>query len=94
MHLQAVAATRPRPQIPAMPTGGQIRMARALLRLTTAQLARLSGVAPSTIARCERVDGLPPVSIRTLEKIKTALEAAGVEFIAGNNGPGIRLRRR
>jgi transcriptional regulator with XRE-family HTH domain len=91
---QVVAAARQRPQPPAVPTGGQIRMARALLRLTAAQLARLAGVAASTIARCEAADGIPPVSVRTLEKIRRALEGAGVEFLAGNNGPGVRLRRR
>jgi hypothetical protein len=32
--------------------------------------------------------------VRTLEKIRRALEAAGAEFLAGNNGPGVRLRRR
>jgi predicted transcriptional regulator len=36
-------------------------MARALLRLTAAQLARSAGVAASTIARCEAADGIPPV---------------------------------
>ena len=69
-------------------------MARALLRLTAAQLARMAGVAASTIARCEAVDNIPPVSVRTLEKIRRALEGAGIEFLAGNNGPGVRLRRR
>jgi predicted transcriptional regulator len=76
-----------------MPTGGQIRMARAQLRLTAAQLARVAGVAASTIARCEAADGIPPVSVRTLNKIRKALEDAGVEFLGGN-GPGVRLRRR
>jgi hypothetical protein len=65
-------------------------MATALLRLTAAQLGRSAGVAASTIARGRD----PAVSVRTLEKIRRALEAAGVEFLAGNNGPGVRLRRR
>jgi hypothetical protein len=29
-----------------------------------------------------------------LQKIQRALEEAGVEFIHGGNGPGVRLRRR
>jgi hypothetical protein len=34
------------------------------------------------------------VGVGTLEKIRDALEAAGVEFISGGNGPGVRLRQR
>jgi hypothetical protein len=32
--------------------------------------------------------------ITTLEKIRNAFEAARTEFLAGNIGPGVRLRRR
>lgn len=78
-----------------MPTAEQIRAARALLRMSAAELGRRAGVAASTIARCEAGDGIPQkVTVSTLEKIQRALEAAGVEFIAGGNGPGVRLRRR
>jgi hypothetical protein len=34
------------------------------------------------------------VRVDTLEKIRDTFEAAGVEFISGGNGPGVRLRRR
>jgi hypothetical protein len=30
----------------------------------------------------------------TLESVQRTLEEAGVEFITGGNGPGVRLRRR
>jgi len=90
---QAVAAFPQRPQLPTMPTAEQIRAARALLRWSAAHLARVAGVAASTVARCEAGSGIPPVGVRTLQKIQRALEDAGVEFIAGN-GPGVRLRRQ
>jgi predicted transcriptional regulator len=77
-----------------MPTAEQIRAGRALLRWSAAQLARAARVAASTIARCEAGSGIPPVGVPTLQKIQRALEEAGVEFITGGNGPGVRLRRR
>src|SRR4051812_14652296 len=89
-----VAAPSRRPQPPTMPTADQIRAARALLRWSAARLARAAGVATSTVARCEAGSGIPSVGVPTLQKIQRALEAAGVEFIASNNGPGVRLRRR
>ena len=93
---QAVAAPGRRSQPLAMPTADQIRAARALLRLSAAQLARMAGVAASTIARCEAGSGIPAVGIRTLQKIQQALEDAGIEFTRENagGGPGVRLRRR
>jgi hypothetical protein len=65
-------------------------MATALLRLTAAQ----PPAQPASPRVRSPADGIPPVSVRTLEKIRRALEAAGAEFLAGNNGPGVRLRRR
>jgi transcriptional regulator with XRE-family HTH domain len=85
-----VPPSQPRP----MPTAEQIRAARALLRWSAVQLARRAGLAASTVARCEAGSGLPPVGVPTLQKIQRALEAGGVEFISGGNGPGVRLRRR
>jgi transcriptional regulator with XRE-family HTH domain len=76
-----------------MITGGQIRMARAALRLGVRELAALAGVAPMTISRLENEQsgGL----LDTIKKIKAALEAAGVVFIDQNgHGPGVRLRDR
>jgi hypothetical protein len=32
--------------------------------------------------------------IATLEKIRAALEAAGIEFLQNTGGVGVRLRRR
>jgi hypothetical protein len=38
--------------------------------------------------------GRASVKEKTIEKVRTALEAAGVEFIAADDGgPGVRLRK-
>ena len=66
-------------------------MARVATGLGVRDLARASGVSTDTIARLERGDSLKD---STLSAIRTALEAAGVEFIPENGGgPGVRQRR-
>jgi DNA-binding MurR/RpiR family transcriptional regulator len=66
-------------------------MARAALMLGIRELASLADVSPTTITRFER--GAPSFS-STRTAIRTALEAAGVEFIAENGGgAGVRLRK-
>jgi transcriptional regulator with XRE-family HTH domain len=79
-------------QMAAMPTGAQIRAARALLGISARELARRARVSPRTVTSAEGVDGAPPVQVRSLELIRAALEAAGVEFTR-NNGVGVRRRR-
>jgi DNA-binding XRE family transcriptional regulator len=70
----------------------QCRMARAGLGLGVRALATLADVSTNTITRLERGEGIYP---RTLSAIRTALESAGVEFIAENGGgAGVRLRVR
>ncbi|RYF37824.1 MAG: XRE family transcriptional regulator [Cytophagaceae bacterium] len=65
-------------------------MARAGLQLGVRELAELAQVSTNTVTRLERGEDLYP---RTLAAIRTALEAAGVEFIAENGGGvGVRLR--
>lgn len=67
-------------------------MARAALRVSLAELAKLSGVSEKTIRRCEAVDGHPPVAESSLICIGRALNDHGVRFIEGQrrtNGPGI-----
>lgn len=64
-------------------------MARAALQLGVRELAEAASVSPTTITRLERGETLFP---RTIEALRAALEAAGVEFIAENGGgPGVRL---
>ena len=75
-----------------MITGLQIRSARAALRWTVQQLADRADVSIQTIKRFEVNDGVPGSRTSTLTDIKTALEAAGVEFIGSpNDRPGIRV---
>lgn len=72
-------------------TPEQCRMARAGLGLGVRDVAGLAAVSTNTVTRLERGENLHP---RTLEAIRQALEAAGVEFIPENGGgPGVRLKK-
>jgi predicted transcriptional regulator len=78
-----------------MLSSDQIRGARALLRLSQADLAHGAGVSLETIKRLEGMDGALRVRLDTLSRIKAALEKAGVEFIPENGGgAGVRLAKR
>ena len=69
----------------------QCKMARAALGLGIRELASVSDTSTDTILRFERGEGLRR---RTVEAIRSALEAAGVEFIPENGGgAGVRLRK-
>lgn len=71
-------------------TPAQCRAARALIGLSQDALAEAAGVAKRTIASFE-AEGRQPYP-RTLAAIRSALEAAGVEFISPNGGgAGVRL---
>lgn len=71
----------------------QIRAARSLLGISSEELSKLSGVGWATIRRFEEADGIPPSRGGTLERVKQALEAEGVEFIGDSvRSPGVRLR--
>jgi transcriptional regulator with XRE-family HTH domain len=75
-----------------MITGAQIRAARNALRWTTQELADRAGVTSRTVKRFESVDTVPPSHSSTLLRIKSALEAAGIEFIGTPaDRPGMRL---
>jgi hypothetical protein len=42
----------------------------------------------------EASDGIPQCKTATVEKLVSALQAAGIEFIGSpDDGPGIRIRR-
>jgi transcriptional regulator with XRE-family HTH domain len=72
----------------------QVKAARALLGWSQSDLAANSGISEPTIARLESADGEIGGRRGTAEKIRRALEAAGVEFIDENGGgPGVRLRK-
>jgi transcriptional regulator with XRE-family HTH domain len=72
----------------------QVKAARALLAWSQSDLAEHSGVSAPTIKRLESADGDLGGTALTTEKIASALEAAGVEFIPENGGgAGVRLRK-
>ncbi|WP_342627189.1 helix-turn-helix transcriptional regulator [Nguyenibacter vanlangensis] len=73
-------------------TAAQVRAARGLLGWTRDELVAASGVPKSTLVRLEDGNSAPRTS--TLTAIRTALETAGVEFIAENGGgAGVRLKK-
>lgn len=68
--------------------GALIRAGRALLAMSRDELSRSSGLAKITIHRAENND--PLVAQAAFDKMRAALEDAGVEFLKGG---GLRLRR-
>jgi hypothetical protein len=77
---------------PLVITGRQIRAAKAMLRLSTRELATLANVATASIVKAEAADNVPPMHAHTLQRIQLALEKAGIEF--GTDGHSVRLSRR
>jgi len=75
----------------------QIKAARALLGWSQSDLADRSGVSAPTIKRLESSDGDLGGRDETVTAIRSALEAAGVAFMADgemvSGGPGVRLRQ-
>ena len=72
-------------------TLAQYRMAKAALDLTVVELAALAKVSTNTLVRLERGERLTE---RTMQRVQTAFEAAGIEFISeGGGGVGVRLRK-
>jgi transcriptional regulator with XRE-family HTH domain len=75
----------------------QIKAARSLLGWSQDDLADASGVSKPTIGRLEATDSNEPIGGRpeTSEKLRAALEKAGINFIAENGGgAGVRLAKR
>ncbi|WP_301546303.1 helix-turn-helix domain-containing protein [Paracoccus saliphilus] len=71
-------------------SAAQCRGARAMLGISQRQLAEVARVSRPTIVDFEREARVPHPN--NLEAIRSALEAAGVEFIPENGGgPGVRL---
>jgi transcriptional regulator with XRE-family HTH domain len=74
-------------------TPSQVRAARALVGWTLDRLETASGLPKRTLTRFENEATEPRAA--TIAAIRTALEAAGVEFIAENGGGvGVRLKTR
>ena len=75
-------------------TGRQIAAARALLGMSQADLATQGNLSVPTIKRMEGSAGAAVGMVNNIAAIRTALEAAGVEFIPENGGgAGVRLRK-
>jgi hypothetical protein len=75
-------------------SSAQLRAARAMLRLSALDLARLSKVGVATIRRVEVIDGEIPVTAANEAAIRQALEAAGIDFIDEDMaGEGVRFRK-
>ena len=74
----------------------QLRAARALLRWEQSTVAAHARVSVETVKRLERLHGpIVAVKVATIEAIRRALEAAGIEFIdpeEGKRGPGVALK--
>ncbi len=70
----------------------QVRMARAALNWSLADLAKASGVHRNTVSNFETEKFLG--SADSVAAIRAALEAAGVVFLPENgNGPGVAIRK-
>jgi transcriptional regulator with XRE-family HTH domain len=70
----------------------QLRMARAALGWGVRELAEKAGVTANTVTRIENGSD---ARVSTVDRLRRALEAAGVVFIDENGGgPGVRLRNR
>src|ERR1035438_2449977 len=65
----------------------QIKAARALLDWNQDKLSEASGISSNAINNLERAVAMP--RLKTLHRVRCALEEGGVEFI---EGPGVRLR--
>ena len=78
-----------------MLTSDQLRAGRALVRWEQSRLAEAAKVSIETVKRLEKMQGaLGSTRVNTLDALKRALEAVGVEFIPENGGgPGVRLRK-
>lgn len=66
-------------------------MARAALGWSTQDLAAKAGIGGNTVNRFEAGQD---ARLSSVNKMREAFEAAGVEFIPENgSGPGVRLRK-
>lgn len=74
-------------------TPSQCRAARGLINWSQRELSEKASVSKKTVEQFELVNSDPYKG--TLEKIRKALEKAGVQFIEENGGgAGVRTRKR
>jgi hypothetical protein len=73
-------------------TAAQVSAARSLIGWKFETLAERSKIATPTLWRAEK-DGTAHMRPIKMVGLRRAFEAAGVEFIAEDGGPGVRLRK-
>jgi hypothetical protein len=77
-----------------MTTGRQIAAARSLLAMSQSELAAKASISVPTLKRMEASIGLASGMTNNVAAVTTALEVAGVIFLAENGeGPGVRLKK-
>lgn len=75
-------------------TGRQIAAGRALAGIDQKTLSEAAHISLPTLRRMEASIGAASGLPNNVLAIRTALEAAGIIFIASNgDGPGVRLKR-
>lgn len=73
-------------------TAEQMRAARALIRMEQSELAKLSGLSLPTIKRLETQNGTLQSRDHTIAAIVTALQDAGIAFLAPDKHGGLGIR--
>jgi transcriptional regulator with XRE-family HTH domain len=76
-----------------MAEAAQVRAARALIGWSQSKLAETAGVPVSLVERLE-TEAADPAADEAIDKLRAALEAAGVVFIPKNGGGGLGVRLR
>ena len=66
-----------------MITAAQIRAARALLRWSSQELSKKSGLSLPTIQRMESAEGAPSSHKKNVEAVQNTLAEQGIIFIEG-----------
>lgn len=75
-----------------MITASQVRGARAMLRWSAERLADEASLGVATVRRAEAAEGELPVTPANERAIRSALEAAGIEFEGGGDNPTVRFK--
>src|SRR5689334_8551905 len=74
-----------------MLTSEQLWAARAMVRMEQTRLAERSGVSVETIKRLEARHGKLNAKSETVDRLRYALEAEGVQFSSDPDHPGVYL---
>ena len=88
--------------------GAQIRMARAFLGWTIADLAERAGIGEATVKALEKTDGVPiaaggiaqtlagrqALRGESLERVRKAMTKAGITFLPDDGKAGVGVRGR